>query len=199
MVEELFATPGAGQESEIFAFASDVDADQRIEIERMAPCCKELSEMRSAATGLCVCRRAAGAVAITEGARRTAGDRADRSARRAEAGLPRRRRRPRATWSWSRACRSPRASSIRRRRPAQPTPPERAAPTRSEPDRMHRRRRQPTGQTAGAGPETPRRCAGAERLELRQLGSRVQRQPRVRRQLQRLQHLRHRERRASRS
>jgi uncharacterized protein (DUF305 family) len=36
MVEELFATPGAGQESEIFAFASDVDADQRMEIDRMS-------------------------------------------------------------------------------------------------------------------------------------------------------------------
>ena len=35
MVQELFATPGAGQESEVFAFASDVDADQRMEIERM--------------------------------------------------------------------------------------------------------------------------------------------------------------------
>jgi uncharacterized protein (DUF305 family) len=36
MVEELFATPGAGQEAEIFAFASDVDADQRMEINRMS-------------------------------------------------------------------------------------------------------------------------------------------------------------------
>ena len=35
MVQELFATPGAGQDSEIYAFASDVDADQRMEIERM--------------------------------------------------------------------------------------------------------------------------------------------------------------------
>ena len=35
MVKELFATPGAGQEAEIFAFASDVDADQRMEIDRM--------------------------------------------------------------------------------------------------------------------------------------------------------------------
>ena len=35
MVKELFSTPGAGQESEIFAFASDVDADQRMEIDRM--------------------------------------------------------------------------------------------------------------------------------------------------------------------
>ena len=35
MVEQLFDTPGAGQEVEIFSFASDVDADQRMEIERM--------------------------------------------------------------------------------------------------------------------------------------------------------------------
>jgi len=35
MVKELFATPGAGQEAEIFAFASDVEADQLIEIRRM--------------------------------------------------------------------------------------------------------------------------------------------------------------------
>jgi len=35
MVQELFATPGAGQESEMFAFASDVDVDQRMEIDRM--------------------------------------------------------------------------------------------------------------------------------------------------------------------
>src|SRR5688500_7276531 len=36
MVEELFKTPGAGQDSEIYAFASDVDADQRMEMDRMA-------------------------------------------------------------------------------------------------------------------------------------------------------------------
>jgi uncharacterized protein (DUF305 family) len=35
MVKELFAGPGAGQESEMFAFASEVDADQRMEIDRM--------------------------------------------------------------------------------------------------------------------------------------------------------------------
>ena len=35
MVKELFAQPGAGQESDVFAFASDVDADQRMEIDRM--------------------------------------------------------------------------------------------------------------------------------------------------------------------
>jgi uncharacterized protein (DUF305 family) len=36
MVKELFATPGAGQDAEIFAFASDVDADQSMEIDRMS-------------------------------------------------------------------------------------------------------------------------------------------------------------------
>jgi len=35
MVKALFATPGAGQESVIFAFASDVEADQQMEIDRM--------------------------------------------------------------------------------------------------------------------------------------------------------------------
>jgi len=32
MVDELFASPGAGQDSDIFRFATDVDADQRDEI-----------------------------------------------------------------------------------------------------------------------------------------------------------------------
>lgn len=41
MVKELLSTPGAGQDSEIFAFASDVDADQRMEIDRMAAMLKE--------------------------------------------------------------------------------------------------------------------------------------------------------------
>jgi len=35
MVDKLFATPGAGQESEVFSFASDVVADQKAEIDRM--------------------------------------------------------------------------------------------------------------------------------------------------------------------
>jgi uncharacterized protein (DUF305 family) len=35
MVQDLFAQPGAAQESDVFAFASDVDADQRMEIDRM--------------------------------------------------------------------------------------------------------------------------------------------------------------------
>jgi uncharacterized protein (DUF305 family) len=42
MVEELFKTPGAGQDGEIFAFASDVDADQRMEIDRMGSMLREL-------------------------------------------------------------------------------------------------------------------------------------------------------------
>jgi len=41
MVKDLFATPGAGQDPEIFAFASDVDADQRMEIARMSALLKE--------------------------------------------------------------------------------------------------------------------------------------------------------------
>lgn len=42
MVKDLFASPGAGQDTEIYAFASDVDADQRMEIARMAALLKEL-------------------------------------------------------------------------------------------------------------------------------------------------------------
>ena len=44
MVQELFATPGAGQDSDIFAFASDVDADQRMEIDRMNSMLRELQK-----------------------------------------------------------------------------------------------------------------------------------------------------------
>ncbi len=41
MVHDLFATPGAGQQSDIFAFASDVEADQQMEIDRMTAMLKE--------------------------------------------------------------------------------------------------------------------------------------------------------------
>jgi uncharacterized protein (DUF305 family) len=44
MVQELFAAAGAGQDSEIFAFSSDVDADQRMEIERMSAMLEELKK-----------------------------------------------------------------------------------------------------------------------------------------------------------
>ncbi|MCI0410735.1 MAG: DUF305 domain-containing protein, partial [Acidobacteria bacterium] len=43
MVEDLLSHPGANQESEIFAFTSDVNADQSIEIARMGAMLKELS------------------------------------------------------------------------------------------------------------------------------------------------------------
>jgi len=46
MVEDLFSHPGAGQESEIFAFASDVDADQRMEIERMSAMLAKSKELQ---------------------------------------------------------------------------------------------------------------------------------------------------------
>ena len=46
MVRELFAAPGAAQESEIFAFATDVDADQRMEIERMGALLNQLESSR---------------------------------------------------------------------------------------------------------------------------------------------------------
>lgn len=35
MVKQLFATPGGGQQSELFGFATDIDASQRAEIARM--------------------------------------------------------------------------------------------------------------------------------------------------------------------
>jgi uncharacterized protein (DUF305 family) len=41
MVEALFSTPGAGQHSDTFAFASDVDTDQRMEIARMSAMLRE--------------------------------------------------------------------------------------------------------------------------------------------------------------
>ena len=46
MVNELFATPGAGQEVEIFSFASDVDADQRMEIDRMGAMLQAINKER---------------------------------------------------------------------------------------------------------------------------------------------------------
>jgi uncharacterized protein (DUF305 family) len=44
MVRDLFASPGAGQDTEIFAFASDVEADQKMEIDRMGAMLKELPQ-----------------------------------------------------------------------------------------------------------------------------------------------------------
>lgn len=42
MVKELFATTGAAQNTAIFRFASDVDADQRAEIKRMSAMLKAI-------------------------------------------------------------------------------------------------------------------------------------------------------------
>lgn len=42
MVDELFKSPGAGQDGDIFAFASDVVADQQMEMERMGLMLREL-------------------------------------------------------------------------------------------------------------------------------------------------------------
>ncbi len=44
MVDELFNTPGAGQEGGIFAFASDVNSDQRMEIDRMGAMLREIEK-----------------------------------------------------------------------------------------------------------------------------------------------------------
>jgi uncharacterized protein (DUF305 family) len=46
MVQELFGIPGAGQEVEIFSFASDVDADQRMEIDRMGAMLNAIAKER---------------------------------------------------------------------------------------------------------------------------------------------------------
>jgi uncharacterized protein (DUF305 family) len=42
MVKDLFATPGAAQATETYRFATDVEADQRAEIERMRALLKRL-------------------------------------------------------------------------------------------------------------------------------------------------------------
>ncbi len=44
MVEELFKSPGAAQEGGIFAFASDVVADQQMEMDRMGAMLKEITK-----------------------------------------------------------------------------------------------------------------------------------------------------------
>jgi uncharacterized protein (DUF305 family) len=46
MVKDLFASPGAAQESEVFAFASDVEADQTAEIDRMGAMLNTLTKER---------------------------------------------------------------------------------------------------------------------------------------------------------
>jgi uncharacterized protein (DUF305 family) len=43
MVADLLAKPGAGQASDVFEFASDVEGDQRMEIQRMSSMLQEMS------------------------------------------------------------------------------------------------------------------------------------------------------------
>ena len=74
--------------------------------------------MRSAATQVAVCVRCVALSLVAGAARRSARPRRPNDPRVGlKAGLARRRRGARATWNWSRACPSRRASSIRRRRP----------------------------------------------------------------------------------
>jgi uncharacterized protein (DUF305 family) len=44
MVKDLLDTPGAAQESEVFAFVSDVESDQRMEIDRMGAMLSTIKE-----------------------------------------------------------------------------------------------------------------------------------------------------------
>ena len=41
MVDELFAAEGAAQQSDVFSFASEIETDQRVEIERMSAMLEE--------------------------------------------------------------------------------------------------------------------------------------------------------------
>jgi uncharacterized protein (DUF305 family) len=46
MVSDLLGAPGAAQESEVFAFVSDVEADQRMEIDRMGAMLAHMKELQ---------------------------------------------------------------------------------------------------------------------------------------------------------
>jgi len=46
MVKELLDTPGAAQASDVFSFVSDVEADQRMEIDRMGAMLAQIKERR---------------------------------------------------------------------------------------------------------------------------------------------------------
>ena len=46
MVKDLLETPGAAQESDVFAFVSDVESDQRMEIDRMGALLAVIKEHR---------------------------------------------------------------------------------------------------------------------------------------------------------
>jgi uncharacterized protein (DUF305 family) len=46
MVKDLYRTPGAGQESDMYGFAADVEADQRMEIDRMRAMIQRMDEAK---------------------------------------------------------------------------------------------------------------------------------------------------------
>jgi uncharacterized protein (DUF305 family) len=46
MVADLLASPGAAQESEVFGFVADVEADQRMEIDRMGAMLAHIKELQ---------------------------------------------------------------------------------------------------------------------------------------------------------
>ena len=185
MVKELFSHPGAGQESEIFAFASDVDADQRMEIDRMGAMLQELHEMRSVATRCSVFRRRR-AVRCPRGRRAGAsGDQVPRPDPRVglkagfrDAGVAARGMELVASLPKPEGFFDPKAPA------GQPTPPERD-PKAPDPDD------EDAGEAVEllATPKPPERSA----VELRELGPRVQRQHALRGQLPWVQYLRHRE------
>src|SRR5262249_29594662 len=118
MVKELLDTPGAAQEADVFAFVSDVEADQRIEIDRMGAMLAAITERRAGEP-----RPARSSPALSPASWRsrprtgTAGrcrrsDRIRASDSSRACTMPVRRR---GTWTRSRACRNLMASSIRTR------------------------------------------------------------------------------------
>ena len=157
MVQDLFATPGAGQEADIFAFASDVEADQRMEIDRMGAMLDGRSfrdEIRCKQVSCRVCRRAVRVAARV----RRAGRRAATPTIRASASSPAagRRRRRAQHGAGRRAARSPTGSSIRRSRPASRRRPK---CRRARAGGGHRRRRRAASGRARP-PPAPRRRPG---------------------------------------
>ena len=127
MVRGLFATPGAGQESEIFAFASDVDADQRMEIERMGAMLSEgavrneiRGDARALSSSAVLLRACAPGTCAGTPAAATTDPRVG-----LKAGLARRGRRPRATWSSCASLPKPEGFFDPKAPAGTPTPPER--------------------------------------------------------------------------
>ena len=219
MVDELFKTPGAGQEGDINAFAADVDSDQRMEIDRM----RAMLGSRVIASAPPV-RSNRGHLDESSTSRRRAAPRAllrgpwrplaavGLGASSAVAGRRRSRRLP-STTTDPRAALKPGikdaghrreehdarvehvqaqpASSIRRTRPATPTPPERPAGAAPAPAPAPRRPLR-AAPAAPAPRRRRRRRVRRRRPRLRQLRPGLQGRQRRDGQLPRLQHLQRR-------